>query len=350
MDLRDIDWNVVVLRGVEVLVIWLAIWLAQRLLGRRLRTIGRYFGGFQPSERDLHTLEWLINIVLVVIGLGVTLSILKLMPLLLASAVIWRIMALALVWVAVWVLVRYLSHWIRAFDKRVTDFDIDPRDLVTIDRLLDYSIILIGVIVSLAILNVTSLLYSALTAAGIIGVIIGFAVKDIAANFISGIFLLIDRPFVVGDTISIKEYTGVVNRISLRTTEIITYDGPVVTIPNSIMAIEPTTNYTLSQDRRVLFTVSVLNTADMNRVIKAIQDVLEAEERLLPDKSPSIMVDAIRDYAVDFQVVAYTRNDDFLQAQSDLQKEIVATFAEQGIDLAIPLRMNLNPAPADSRT
>ncbi len=350
MDLREIEWSVVLLRGVQVLVVWLAIWLAQRLAVRRLQTIGRYLGGFQPSERDLHTLEWLINIVLVVIGLGATLSILRLMPLLLASTVIGRIVALALVWVAVWILVRYLSHWIQAFDKQVTDLDIDPRDLVTIDRLLDYSIILVGIIVSLAILNVTSLLYSALTAAGIISVMIGFAVKDIAANFISGVFLLIDRPFVVGDAIRIKEYTGVVNRISLRTTEIITYDGPIVTIPNSTMAVEPTTNYSLSQDRRVLFTVSVLNTADMNRVIKAIQDVLAAEERLLPDKSPSIMVDAIRDSAVDFQVAAYTRNDDFLQTQSDLQKEIVASFAQQGIDLAVPLRMNLNPAPADSRT
>jgi small conductance mechanosensitive channel len=350
MNLRDISWSVVVLRGVQVLVIWLAIWLAQHLLIRRLGTIDRLFGRFQVSERDLHTLEWLINMVLVIIGLGITLSILKVMPLLLTSAVIGRIVALALLWVVIWVLVRYLSQWIQALDKRTTDFEIDPRDLVTIDRLLDYSVILIGVIISLAILNLTSLLYSALTAAGIISVIIGFAVKDIAANFISGIFLLIDRPFVIGDAISIKEYTGVVNKISLRSTEIITYDGPVVTIPNSTMAVEPTTNYTLSQDRRVLFTVSVLNTANMNRVIKAIQAVLDAEERLLPDKTPSIMVGAIRDYAVDFQVAAYTRNEDFLQTQSDLQKEIVASFADQGIDLAVPLRMNLSPAQANLRT
>ncbi len=344
MNLGNIDWSVVLLRGVEVLVTWLAIWLVQHLLVRRLKTIDRLFGRFQVSDRDLRPLEWLINIVLVIAGLGVTLSILKLTPLLLASVVVGRIIALALVWVVVWVLVRYLSQWIQALDQRMPDFDIDPRDLVTLDRLLDYAIILIGVIVSLAILNVTSLLYSALTAAGIISVIIGFAVKDIAANFISGIFLLIDRPFVVGDAISIKDYTGIVNRISLRTTEIITYDGPVVTIPNSTMAVEPTTNYTLSQDRRVLFTVSVLSTADMNRVVKAIQDILDAEERLLPEKAPSIMVGAIRDYAVDFQVAAYTRNDDFLQVESDLQKEIVHSFAKQGIDLAIPLRMNLNPA------
>jgi small conductance mechanosensitive channel len=348
MDFWNIDWSVVVLRGVEVLALWMAVWLAQHLLVRRLRTIERFFGRFQVSDRDLQTLEWLTNIVLVIVGLGITLSILQLMPLLLASAVIGRIIALALVWVVVWVLVRYLSQWIQALDQRVPDFDVDPRDLVTLDRLLDYAIILIGVIVSLAILNVTSLLYSALTAAGIISVIIGFAVKDIAANFISGIFLLIDRPFVVGDAISIKDYTGIVNRISLRTTEIITYDGPVVTIPNSTMAVEPTTNYTLSQDRRVLFTVSVLNTAGMNRVIKAIQDVLEAEKRLLSEKAPSIMIGAIRDYAVDFQVTAYTRNEDFLQVQSDLQKGIVVSFSEQGIDLAVPLRINLSPAQADS--
>ena len=235
-------------------------------------------------------------------------------------------------------------------DQRVDGIDIDQRDLKTLDRLLDYVIILIGVIASLAILNITSLLYSALTAAGIISVMIGFAVQDIAANFISGIFLLIDRPFVVGDTIQIKNYSGTVNKISLRSTEIITFDGPIVTIPNNTLAVEPTTNFTLSPDRRVLFTVSVLNTADLNRVIQVITEVLETEKRLLPEKAPSITVGEIRDYAVDLLVTAYTKSDDLYATQSDLQKEIVAAFADQGIELAVPLRMNVNPGEPRSES
>jgi small-conductance mechanosensitive channel len=342
MDWSAIDWGVVVMRGAILLAIWLAIWAVRHFLGRWIRGIGE-IKSVRLSEKDIHSLDTLLTIVLFIMGLGATLSLLKLTSLLLASSVIWRLVALTATWVAVWILVRYLSQWIEAFDKRVDEIDIDPRDLKTLDRLLDYLTITIGVIISLAILNITSLLYSALTAAGVISVVIGFAVKDIAANFISGIFLLIDRPFVVGDTIQIKDFSGTVNKISLRSTEIITFDGPVVTIPNSTMAVEPTTNYALSQDRRVLFTVSVLNTADLNRVIKVIQEVLDAESRLLPNRSPSIMVGEIRDYAVDLQVIAYTNQDDIFVTQSDLQKDIVASFAQQGIELAVPLRMNVNP-------
>ena len=344
MDFNSIDWNLVILRGAAVLAIWLSIWVVRYLLVRSIKRSDKIINRAQLSEHDLTVLEQLMTIILFIVGLGATLAVLELMSLFLASAIVWRTIALAVVWVVVWILVRYLSRWIEAFDKQIDGINIDPRDLKTLDRLLDYVVIVIGVIASLAILNITSLLYSALTAAGIVSVMIGFAVQDIAANFISGIFLLIDQPFVVGDTIQIKAYSGTVNKISLRSTEIITFDGPVVTIPNNTLAVEPTTNLTLSPDRRVLFTVSVLNTSDLNHVIKVIRGVLETEKRLLPEKPPSITVGEIRDYAVDLQVAAYTQNDDLYATQSDLQKEIVAAFARQGIELAVPLRMNVNPA------
>lgn len=344
-----IDRNMVLQRAAETLATWLVIWLAQHLLIRKLRSVRDRSDRLEVSDRDLRTLEWGINFVLVILGLGVTLAIFRVAPLLLASIVFIRILSLTLVWAAVWLLVRYMSRWVQALDKRVAEIDIDPRDLATMDRLLDYAIILVGIVISLAILNLTSLLYSALTAAGVFSVIIGFAVKDIAANLVSGVFLFFDRPFVVGDTISIKEYTGVVTRISLRSTDIITLDGPVVTIPNSTMAVEPTTNYTLSKDRRVLFTLSVLSTADLNRVTGAIRGVLDAEKRLLKEKQPSIMVGPIHESTVDLQVSAYTQNEDFLQTQSDLQRQIVEAFAAEGIDLAVPLLMNLSPAVPDPK-
>ena len=344
MSLEGIDWGNITLRAGGILALWLFIWILRRLLIRWLHTADRHIDLVEFDDRDIKTLTWIIDIVLVVIGLGVTISILGLTSILYIGMIGPKVVALAAVWIAVWVLVRYLSKWIEALDSKIEDIDIDPRDLKTMDRLLDWLIIAIGIVASLAILEISSLLYSALTAAGVLSVMIGFAVKDVAANLISGIFILIDQPFVVGDVINIKDYSGTVNKISLRSTEIITFDGPVVTIPNSTMAVEPTTNYTLSEHRRVLFTVSVLNSADLNLAIKTIQEILDAEERLLPEKAPSILVNQIRDYAVDFQIVGYTRKEDVFTTQSDLQKEIVATFGQQGIELAVPLRMNLAPS------
>jgi len=343
MSLNDVDWMVVALRGGGTVALWLAIGLLRRYLLRWLKSAEGFISSMNLGVKEIRALQWAVDIILMVIGLGFTLFILDLMSIFWVSRIGPQIIALVLIWTAVWVLVRYLSHWIEALDERIEEIEIDPRDLKTIDRLLDLIIIIIGITASLAVLELTPLLYSALTAAGIISVMIGFAVQDVAANFISGIFLLIDRPFVVGDTISIKDYSGTVNKISLRSTEIITFDGPIVTIPNSTLAVEPTTNYTLSEDRRVRFTVSVLNTADLNLVINTIQEVLRVEERLLPEKSPSILLNQLRDYAVDFQITAYTRSGEVFDTQSDLQREVVTAFGKKGIELAVPLRKNLNP-------
>ncbi len=158
-----------------------------------------------------------------------------------------RILAVAATWLAVYILVRYLSRWLRRLSKAATGFSIDNGELKVLDTILDYAIIAAGVLVTLSIFNLTSLLYSVLTAAGVATVMIGFAVKDVAANFVSGLFILLDRPFVVGDSIKVKEHVGRVEKISLRSTRIVTSEGEVVTIPNSLLATTPIVNYSVGQ-------------------------------------------------------------------------------------------------------
>jgi len=158
-----------------------------------------------------------------------------------------RILAVAATWLAVYILVRYLSRWLRRLSKAATGFSIDNGELKVLDTILDYAIIAAGVLVTLSIFNLTSLLYSMLPAAGMATVMIGFAVKDVAANFVSGLFILLDRPFVVGDSIKVKEHVGRVEKISLRSTRIVTSEGEVVTIPNSLLATTPIVNYSVGQ-------------------------------------------------------------------------------------------------------
>jgi small conductance mechanosensitive channel len=257
---------------------------------------------------------------------------------------IWtsRIFGLVVVWVAVWVLVKYLSRWITRLDEHVETFDVDPRDMKTLDRLLDYVVILLGGIVSLSILGWTSLLYSALTAAGVFSVILGFAVKDVAANFVSGIFLLIDQPFAPGDFIEVGEHSGSVDNISLRTTTLVTLDGPVVHIPNSVLAVQPTINYSVAEVRRINFVVSITNDADTQQALKTIQRVLAEEEGLLAERGQSVLVQAVREYAVDVDVACYAPKDTFLTLASDLRRRVVDALQQAGIELAVPVRKNVN--------
>jgi small conductance mechanosensitive channel len=262
-----------------------------------------------------------------------------------------RIIGLVVIWTAVWILVRYLSQWIMTLDQRVDGIHIKTRDLNTLDRLLDYVVILVGLLISLAVLGWTSLLYSALTAAGIFSVMIGFAVKDVAANFISGIFILIDQPFAPGDFIKVGDYSGTVKDVSLRTTALTSLDGPVVFIPNSVVAVQPTTNYSIAKARRIGFTVSIANDTDVDKALVVINAVLEEERRLLRDRSRSVLVNEVREYAVDIGVYCYSPADLFIELASELKHQVMTALQAADVELAIPTRKNVNvelsSSPAD---
>jgi small conductance mechanosensitive channel len=342
----NVDWGIALRRAGYILALWIGVWLLRRLMIRRIPNLFDRFEHLDFTDRDVRILRWLTDISLLLIGLMVTSSIVHIAPWLVIGLIGSRLIALVLLWLFVWLLVRYLSFWIRVVDERVFAIELDERDVTTLERLLAIAIILIAMVVTLAILGLTSLLYSALTAAGVFGIAIGFATKDIAANFISGIIILIDRPFVVGDAIEVNNIGGTVAKISLRSTQLVTWDGTSVYIPNSMVATQATTNYSVIDYRRILFVVSVLSTVDLNRAIKVIQDTLDAEPRLLADRPPSIYVDQIRDYMVDLQVIAYTSGDSLFSVQSDLKKAITTAFTSQGINLAVPIRVNITEMPS----
>lgn len=257
------------------------------------------------------------------------------------AAYAMRAVAIFVVWVIVWILVRYLSRWITNLDEKIEGFDIDPREMKVLDRVLDYLTIVVGAIITFALLGVSELLYSALTAAGVISIIIGFAVKDVAANFISGIFILLDQPFVSGDFVEIGSYSGTVRKVSLRSTQIVTMEGPVVTIPNSKMATEPTINYSVAEIRMIDIGVSVPKDSDLVQAVQALHDVAQSESRLEADKDITIFVQDIGEYAVDLLLRCYTPASVWLQAQSDLRQHVVEEFQRRGLELAVPVYKNL---------
>jgi small conductance mechanosensitive channel len=255
-----------------------------------------------------------------------------------------RIAGVILVWIVVWILVHHLSRWIARFDERNEHFDISRRDLKTIDRLLDYVVIVIAIIITLAIMGWTNLLVSALTAAGVFTIIVGFAVKDVAANFISGIFILIDQPFAPGDFIELAEFSGTVQNVSLRTTTLTTIDGPLVFIPNNKVAMEPTINYSMAHDHRIYFTVSIAQGNDVSQAIQIITGVLQAQAGVLGERTQLVLVSDVREYAIDISVTCYAKADDFVTLASQVRQQVMAALKDNGVELAVPVRKNLFPA------
>jgi small conductance mechanosensitive channel len=225
---------------------------------------------------------------------------------------------------------------------RVEALEMTRRDLKPLDRLLDYVIVLIGIVISLAIVGWTSLLYSALTAAGLFSVIIGLAVKDVAANFVSGVLIIFDQPFVPGDYIKIREFAGTVTDVSLRATTIASLDGPIVRIPNSLLTTEPTINYSMAAQRRIAFTISIASGADIRRALQIIESVLAGEKGLLAEPAPTVLVQGVREYAVDIQAIAHAPKNTFIELGSELRRQVTNALHQAGVELAVPTRKNVN--------
>ncbi|TEU16761.1 MAG: mechanosensitive ion channel family protein [Anaerolineales bacterium] len=254
----------------------------------------------------------------------------------------WRILGLVITWVIVWLLVRYFSHALERLNTRTKGMDIDTRDMKTLDKLLDYLVIVIGILVTIAILNLTSVLYSMLTAAGVITIVIGFAVRDVAANFISGIFILLDQPFVRGDSVQIGDFSGTVQRISLRSTEIATFDGPVVSMPNSTVATTPIVNYSTNEERRVNLNVAISQETDLGAAIETLRQLAQGEERRVPEKDISLYISDVSDGAIVLTVLFYTPAASWFATTNDLRRAIVEEFERRGLELAMPVYKSYN--------
>jgi small conductance mechanosensitive channel len=254
----------------------------------------------------------------------------------------WRIVRLIITWATVWLLVRYLSRVLGRLNERLKGIDIDTRDMKTLDKLLDYLIITIGILVTIAILNLREVLYSMLTAAGIATIAIGFAVRDVAANFISGIFILLDQPFVRGDSVQIGDFSGTVERISMRSTEIATFDGPAVSMPNSTVATTPIVNYTINKERRVNLTVPISQETDLRAAIETLRQLTEGEERRVPEKDISLYVSDISDGVIALTVMFYTPAALWFATTNDFRRSIVEEFERRGLELAMPVYRSYN--------
>ncbi len=202
------------------------------------------------------------------------------------------------------------------------------------------ALLVAGVFVSLGIVGLQKTVASLLAGAGIIGLALGFAFQDIAANFMAGIYLSIRRPFRVGHLIETQDYFGVVQRVQLRWTEILTQQGQVVLIPNKQVFENPIKNYTTSGKRRVDLKLGVSYGDDLEKVKKT---ALEAEPSKHASRTgpPEFFYESFGESSIDFVVrfwIPFAKQPDFLEAQSEAIQRIKKAFDENGITIPFPTR------------
>lgn len=157
---------------------------------------------------------------------------------------------------------------------------------------------IIGLFIALGLIQLDKTVTSLLAGVGVIGLALGFAFQDIAANFMSGIIMALQRPFRVGDQVEVVGQHGRIERMDLRSTTLTTLQGLSILVPNKDIFQNPVVNYTLTAHRRLELPVGVAYDSDLEEVRSV---ALEAARRV-PDRdearSPEVMFSDFGDSSI----------------------------------------------------
>ena len=238
----------------------------------------------------------------------------------------------------IFVLSLYLARLLSNFLKRVLQKRSAPAGVVQLlGQLTLWSIIVAGTISALQqFFAVTAFL----TGLGILGFTVGFALQDIMKNFASGVILLLQQPFHVGETIGVKGFDGTVLAIDLRATEMRAADGRVVILPNADVLSNPIVNYSRANERRVDFTLNLSHTCEPGDVRKIILEAIEEVKGVVREPEPVIVFNSLTDSALELNVsfwVDVTKNDP-LHAKDTMLLKVKSIFNEKGIEIPHPVQ------------
>lgn len=210
-----------------------------------------------------------------------------------------------------------------------------PRGIpMATSMLLHYTVVFFGTILALLALGVKMSDLSLL--AGAMGVGLGFGLRNILANFVSGIILIFERPIQNGDTVEIAQTLGSVKQIGVRSTTIQAYNGAEVMVPNADFMTQTVTNHTLSDTRRRFdLTVKVELNADPHRIMGLMETVAKKQGNVLEEPEPRAYFLGFGDYYLEFQLY-YWLCENILQAKSEVALGIHDALDEAGIAIPQP--------------
>jgi len=243
-----------------------------------------------------------------------------------------------LVLIVFYVLCRMLRKFVRTLLEKATT---NKTVIDLAETVMSVLIIGIGVFFALSILNLDGTVTSLLAGAGIIGLALGFAFQDIAANFISGLLLSIRHPFGIGDIIKSNDYFGTVQKLNLRNTIIKTPQGQIVYIPNKVVFENPLTNFTKNRERRIYLECGISYGDGLEEVKRVATKAIDSIKKRNKNRDVEFFYKEFGGSSINFVVrfwVDFNTNPDFWEPQSEAIMALKKAFDENDIMIPFPIR------------
>ncbi|ASI99000.1 mechanosensitive ion channel family protein [Thermococcus celer] len=170
----------------------------------------------------------------------------------------------------------------------------------------------------------------------VIGLILGFGLQDTLTNLAAGVWIAALRPIDVDEVVEVGGKTGKVKAVGIMSTELLTPDNKLITIPNKLVWGSVITNYTRMPTRRVDVDVGVAYGTDLDRAIKLAIDLMKNHPKVLDDPEPGVVITALADSSINLQLRAWAKTEDYWAVKGDLTKGIYELYTREGIEIPFP--------------
>lgn len=195
-----------------------------------------------------------------------------------------------------------------------------------------YGILGVGAVAAVGELGIHTA--SLVASLGIAGLTAGFAARDALSNVISGLLIYLDRPFVIDDLVEVEGQYGRVDRITLRSTRVVTADGRMLAIPNSDMVNETVASYTNFAHLRLGIPVQIGVAEDLGRVREILLALVQDDPEYMSEPAPHVVVTELGDYNVTVELQAWLDDERAHgRKRPELRERMFEALSAAGVDM-----------------
>ena len=230
--------------------------------------------------------------------------------------------------------------------RTLRDSTLDETTYSFVETAAKYIVLTIGVVSALDAVGINT--GALLASLGIVGVTIGFAARDSLSNFISGIIIFIDRPFVLGDLVEIDDKYGRVSEITLRSTRVVTSDGRMLAVPNTEIVNKTVASYTNFPNLRLDIAVTIDVNEDIENARQILLELVDGDPEYLKEPSPRVIVTALNDYNIEIELQAWLKDErQHVEKRFELREKTFNALNRAGVNMPFetiqlaPMQVNM---------
>ena len=246
------------------------------------------------------------------------------------AAKLWKIVQFVVILIFIYLFFKLLGKIVKRFVKRTCSLQTQH----IVNKVIHYSAC---AVIVLTVFNRLGINISAiLGAAGIAGIAVGFAAQTSISNVISGLFVITERAFKIGDVIEIGGTIGTVQAINLLSVILKTFDSQYVRVPNETIIKANLTNYSHFPFRRVKTELSVAYGTDLRKAEQILLDTAKRNPLVSEEPAPSVLWTGFADSGITFALLTWTKIEDFGKLRNSIFIEVDERLKQEGIEIPFP--------------